>query len=418
MERKYPILTPEIHSLISALRQSGHNPSEIARQLGVDVRTAKSWLTRVEDIDIASKQNELAPQTVSVVSAPAQRSVRKRATIGDVASLSGVSVSTVSNFLNKKAKMSASTSRRIQSAIDKLNFRPNVLMKAVRENRTQIIGVVLYGSLQIDENIGGSIMPPILSGIDCAAEELNHDILLYTPWSGSSRITTDRFLGGHIDGLVWVAPGFNEPVLSEVAAAGLPVMAMLTRHVPRDVGYVNADNHLGIRMVVDHLVESGRSKIAYIGPLLNSNFADRCDAFRTEVMRHKLDMPESYLMNALWLPRQGAPLDSYYGSLQSLLSSQNRPDALICADDNVAFDALNIVAALGLRCPEDIAVTGFNDVPNASVIPGGLTTVRQPFREIAATGVRLLKRMIDGERGDSCRLTMTPTLVRRGSTAG
>jgi LacI family transcriptional regulator len=313
--------------------------------------------------------------------------------------------------------MSASTHKKIQSAIDKINFRPNALMKAIRENRTGIISVVLFASWSLENDLGGSILPPILSGIDKGGEELNLDILLCTSWSGSSRITADRFLGGHSDGLLWVAPGVNEPVLDKVAGEGLPVVALLSRHVPDNVGYVNVDNYLGIKMAVEHLVATGRSKIAYLGPVFNSNFLDRRDAFVESMGSLGLDLQDHYMMTPLFLPGYNVPVDDYFMMLERLLGSDNRPDAIVCADDDLAFEALNRIKGCGLRCPEDVALTGFNDVPNASTINRGITSVRQPFKEMAAAAVKVLKQMVDGERTENNRLTMPPTLIIRNSTS-
>jgi LacI family transcriptional regulator len=313
--------------------------------------------------------------------------------------------------------MSAATHRKIQAAIDALNFRPNALMKAIRENKTGIIGVVLFASWSLEGDLGRSILPPILTGIDQGGEELNLDVLLCTTWSGSSRITADRFLGGHIDGILWVAPGLSEPVLDQVAGEGLPVVGLLSRHVPANVGYVNVDNYLGIKMAVDHLVDTGRSRIAYLGPIFNSNFLDRRDAFIESMSQHGLDLPTNYLMTPLYLPGYSGPPESYFVMLERLLVSDNRPEAIVCADDSLVFDALSRIEGCGLRCPRDIALTGFNDVPDAGVFNGGITTLRQPFKEMATDAVRILKRMVDGDRTQSHQLTRPPTLVCRGTTA-
>jgi LacI family transcriptional regulator len=403
------------------LYRAGLKPSVLAKHLGVDLRTVKSWLAQIAEPDFPSPESPRQSSS-DLVQSPQSAStpesvVYKRPTMAQVAEKAGVSVSTVSNFLNNKRRMSGLTQIKIQSAIETLNFRPNALMKAIRENRTGIFSVVLFGGLRLEHNLGCSILPPVLSGLDRGGEESNLDILLCTTWSGSSRISADRFLGGHVDGVLWVAPGLHEPVLDEVAKEGLPVVGLMTRHVPSNVGYVNVDNFLGIKMAVDHLIDTGRSKIAYFGPIFNSNFLDRRDAFVESIARHKLDIPADYLMTPLFLPEFSAPAEDYLLILERLMKSTNRPDAVVCADDGLAIKVLNRVEGCGLRCPQDIAVTGFNDVPDASLIGDGITTLRQPFNDMAAAAVHMLKRIIDGDNKQNNRLTLPPTLICRGSTA-
>jgi len=421
LDKKTPTLTIELRGMLAGLHRAGLTPSQLAEQIGVDVRTVKSWLAKIAESNAGSTSAPM-PGGSSATASPSVNSLARplayrRPTIGQVAERAGVSITTVSNFLNKKAKMSSTTHSKIQSAIDGLSFRPNALMKAIRENRTGIISVVLFASWSLENNLGSSILPPILTGIDRGGEESNLDILLCTNWSGSSRISADRFLGGHIDGLLWVAPGISEPVLDQVAGEGLPVVALLTRHVPGNVGYVNVDNCLGIKMAVDHLVDTGRSKIAYLGPVYNSNFLDRRDGFVEAIASHRIYLPSNYLMTPLYLPGYSVPVDDYYTMLERLLRSENRPDAVLCADDGLALEALTRIKAWGLRCPQDVAVTGFNDVPDASAVSGGLTTLKQPFNNMAAAAVKMLKSMIDGNRSEKNQLTLPPKLVCRGSTA-
>jgi LacI family transcriptional regulator len=421
LDRKYSALTTEVRATLLGLRRAGFTPPMLAKQLRVDVRTIKSWLAQINDLNPPSTLTHVQTGSHRVVSPPSTAVsdpvAYKRPTMLKVAERAGVSVSTVSNFLNNKRRMSALTQSKIQSAIEALNFRPNALMKAIRENRTGIFSVVLFGRLSLEHNLGCSILPPVLSGLDRGGEESNLDILLCTNWSGSSRISADRFLGGHVDGVLWVAPGLHEPVLDQVAEAGLPVVALLSRHVPANVGYVNVDNSLGIKMAVDHLFGTGRSKIAYFGPIFNSNFLDRRDAFVEAIADHGLSLPVDYLMTPLYLPEHSSSAEDYLLILERLLRSANRPDSVVCADDSLAIKVLDRIKGCGLRCPEDVAVTGFNDVPDASVIGNGITTLRQPFNEMAAAAVHLLKLKIDGDNGQSNRLTIPPTLICRGSTS-
>jgi LacI family transcriptional regulator len=388
------------------LSSQGVSAREIGRRLGIHYRTVANW-TNTKNRTV-SEEPSLTEGPISV--APGKR----RPTIDDVAKKARVSISTISNYLNNKGRMSRATSSRIESAIDELHFTPSFLLRAMRQNRTRIIGVVIFGLGSLDEKPGESLTPALLTGIDTAAQAAAQDVLLYTDWGGpQGSISPDRFLGGHIDGLVWVAPQMHEPVLEKVASAGLPVVAPLTRHVPDNVGYVNVDNIAAILLLVRHLAQLGRRRIAYVGPAHTSNYLDRRDGYRLALQAEGLawsaEIGEKRNENPwLW--------DHYYDGIDRLVTGKNRPDAIITADDGVAMLGIEILQKRGIRVPQEIAVTGFNDIPDARDFCGGLTTIRQDFRQIGRLGVERLVALIEGAPVEECRVTLSPELVVRATT--
>src|SRR5579883_1049997 len=196
-----------------SLLGEGVSAREIGRRLGIHYRTVANWAAQNKNRSSVPDPAE-APASAGE---PAGSMGKRRPTIHDVAKQARVSVSTISNYLNNKGRMSQATSSRIQAAIETLHFTPSFLVRAIRQNRTRIIGVVIFGLGSLDERPGTSLTPPILTGIDIAAQAASQDVLLYTDWSGpQGSISADRFLGGHIDGLVWVAPQMHEPVLEKV----------------------------------------------------------------------------------------------------------------------------------------------------------------------------------------------------------
>ncbi|MES1228206.1 MAG: LacI family DNA-binding transcriptional regulator, partial [Armatimonadota bacterium] len=205
----------------------------------------------------------------------------ERATISDVARLAGVSTTTVSNFLNDKGHMREETRQRIEAAIDQLHFSPNALVRAIRDKRTHILGVFVFGIDNLDESTGSSLAVPLLSGFYRAADRLGYNILLYTGWLlDSKRASGLDFLNGNIDGLIWVFPTLHEPALGRIASAGLPVISVLSRQVPDPVGYICIDNFGAMRTLVGHLVAQGHRRIAFAGPLYVADFQERRDGYR------------------------------------------------------------------------------------------------------------------------------------------
>lgn len=389
----------------------GRTLREIAHLTGASVRSIASWLAAQRRQTRFGQAGAPEPKAAMT---PIARSNR-RPSIQDVATRAGVSVSTVSNYLNSKGRMSAATRERIRTAVEAINFAPNFHVRAIRLHRTRIIGVIIFGLGDLDSSAGRTISPAILSGIDLAADAVRHDILLYTGWTESpDRMSADRLLDGHIDGLVWAAPRMEEPVLERVAEAGVPLVALLSRHVPENVGYVNVDNIAGMHLLVNHLAQMGRRRIAYVGPAHSSDFIDRRDGFRQALSAAGLT----------WDPRiEIAPEQniwdwpSYGGPIEGLLGLKDRPTAIITADDGLAAVAIEAIHRQGLRIPKDVAVTGFNDIPEATRLAGGLTTIRQDFRKIGMVGVERLIALIEGSPVEECRVSVPPELVVRGTSS-
>ncbi len=439
-----------LHIQALDLYKQGITIRQISRDLAVNHQTVANWVrsanmsdnaafdspSQAEDPITASRIDSPATTSPALIhsapeqkgSAPAEKSDpfhddnparKERATIEDVARRAGVSATTISNFINAKGRMSEATQSRISRAMEELHFTPSALTRAIRQRRTRILGLLIFGLGSLGEDVGKSITPPLVAGIYEAAERAGHDILLFTGWPDRpERRSGLDFLNGHIDGLLWVAPNLQTSALDRLAAAGLPVVCLLSRHVPDAVGYVNIDNFAGMRDIVAHLKAEGRRRIAYIGPIssggtLNSNFLDRLEGYRAALPA--AGMPYDPAIEVV-LEKDFLLLKSYSDALEGWLRLQDPPDAVVVSSDSLAEKMCEAIIARGLRIPEDIAVTGFNDIPDASHLYGGLTTIRQPFREMGRLSAEHLVASIEGAPSDTCRTTLTGELVVRAST--
>lgn len=383
------------------LYNQGAKVRHIARELSVNHQTVANWIN-------AYKEQPITPPPKQSP-APMQK---RRSTISDVAQKAGVSVSTISNYINNKGRMSKETRKRIKDAMDSLNFTPSALMKAIRQQRSNIFGALIFGLQTLDHNYEGSITPPLIAGLTTAAAEENYDMLLYTNWNDPPSHAGLKYLNGHIDGLVWVAPNIKEPVMDRIAGAGLPVIALLSRHVPSGVGYINSDNIKAMHTIVDYLVSKGHRRIAYIGPSYTSNFKDRREGFYNAMTANNCEIDEmlDYEFSYTQWDKEG-----FYPIINKWSALKNRPTAIVAADDHIATVTAEILQENGLRIPEDIAVTGFNDTPSSRHTAGGITTIRQSFRELGKLAAERLMAMVDGAPVEECRITIDTELIIRKS---
>ena len=421
----------DVRRRAAELQAQGVTTSQIAVLLEVTPRTVRKWSAQAARGDVNSSGPPAQPQaarrgpsppapTLTVeANASVNPPVRKNVTIRDVAERAKVAASTVSNYLNDKGGMNAVTRRRIQEAIEELHFTPSALVRSIRNRRTRILGVVAFGLLNIDEGAAYSIAAPILAGINEGAEAAGHNILLYTGWRSMEPHGGLLFLDGHIDGLIVVGSTLPEPILARAAAAGLPIMVLLGRHVPENVGYVNADNIGAMHKIVDHLVSLGRTRIGYFGPLSDSNYVDRYDGFREAMAANGLRWEDTAMQFKIepgetWQVQ----VDTTNAGLAHLASKADHLDAMVIPIWVMATDMVRTLRARSLRVPEDVAVVGFDDMPVQMQPEEGLTTIRQPLRQIGRTGVERLLALIDGAPVSECRITLPVELVVRASTIG
>src|SRR3569833_4005939 len=281
---KHRGIAQEMRHQALEMRASGLSAPEIGRRLGINPRSILNWVHAAEgrkpdvkplpiDTDDAAAE---APETDQDSTA---RRPARRATIHDVATLAGVSPSTISNHLNGKGRMTESTRERIRAAMSELHFTPNSLVRAIRERKTNILGVVTFGLNDLGDYRRQPIVVDVLGGINRVAGTRGYNVLLYTALPvDQSASAGSIFLDGKIDGLIWVGPSNREMRHLYAARAGLPVMSLLARQ--DSIAYVDIDSIDAIRRVVMHLVEQGHRRIAYAGPIGDQTFLDRLEGYR------------------------------------------------------------------------------------------------------------------------------------------
>jgi len=424
-------LPADVRRRAADLKAQGATTSQIAVLLNVTPRTVRKWGERAtggdgdsggppsQPVEVQDSPSLPAPSVPVEASASVNADSRRNVTIRDVAERAKVAASTVSNYLNDKGGMNADTRLRIQEAIESLHFTPSALIRSIRKRRTRILGVVAFGLLNIDEGAAYSIAAPILAGINEGAEAAGHNILLYTGWRSAEPHGGLLFLDGHIDGLIVVGSTLPEPILARAAAAGLPIMVLLGRHVPENVGYVNGDNIDAMHKIVDHLVSLGRTRIGYFGPLSDSNYVDRYHGFRDAMAAFGLKSEDSAMQfNIQPGETWQVQVDTTNAGLAHLVSKADHLDAMVIPIWVMATNMVRTLRARSLRVPEDVAVVGFDDMPVQMQPEEGLTTIRQPLRQIGRTGVERLLALVDGAPVSECRVTLPVELVVRASTIG
>src|SRR3954454_21860070 len=220
---------------------------------------------------------------------------------------------------------------------------------------------------------------PLVRAARARATTLGCDVLVCAPsqdhWLEAELV--ERCVGHGANGLVVLGGADGNPDILRTRWPGLPVVFVEYDTVGTRSAHVGIDNETAMGEIVLHLAHVGHSRIAHITGLLDTRVgAERMNAYRTTLQRLGYAIRPEYIQTGDFL------MPSAYEATKRLLALDEPPDAIACAADVAAIAAIRAIEEAGLRCPEDVAVTGFDDAEWAATLEPGLTTVRQPAQKM------------------------------------
>jgi LacI family transcriptional regulator len=329
----------------------------------------------------------------------------KRVTIGDVAIKANVSKATVSHVVNKTRFVEEDTRQRVLQVIDALGYRPSLVARSLTTNRTETIGVIV-------SDVSNSFFGDLLHGIEDVTRPAGYSLVLCNTDEILEREDNyiDLLLRQRVDGIIAAATSKKWDVLARADVRHTP-MVFVDRAFEGLIGpFIGVDNCAGARMGVEHLIACGHREIGILAGFQRlSTMVDRLQGYRKAMEAHGLAVrPE-------WLVESPLNIEAGREAAMRLLGGGNRPTAVFINNNFLSLGALLAIKALGLRCPEDIAMVGFDDHPWAAVSCPPLTVVRQPAREIGQTAALLLREMIDEKPVDLKTYQLDCALVLRQS---
>ena len=338
--------------------------------------------------------------------------VKRRVTIKQVAKEAGVSTQTVSRVINHRPDVAPETRRRVLQVIDRLGYRPSNIARSLIQGRSYTLGVVGYGL----EYFGPS---RTLSGIERQANELGYSLLLSLirqPEKNDVEQILRELLSRYVDGIVWAVPeiGNNRDwTQQEIAQLSVPIVFLSTQpHSNQSV--VAVDNRSGGRMATQHLLDQGYQNIGLItGPLdwweARQRHLGWQDALKEVAVENNL------VAKGDWAAESGER------GLRQLLEQRPDIDAVFVCNDQMALGALQAARQMGVRVPEDLALVGFDDIPESAYFYPPLSTVRQDMVELGRRAVRELGRMIEASQQGKAvvapkAILLQPQLIIRESS--
>ena len=335
-------------------------------------------------------------------------------TIRDIASAAGVSIGTVSNYLNDPQLLAEETRKKIHGKIQELDYHPSAAARSLKSRQTLRIGLVpiIHPEDYRSTDPGDNAFLELLAGLNSIAAENGYAVLISAAPNYAQELKTyERLIGeGQVDGVVLMGIRSQDERLKLLTSRHFPFVAFGQSDISNDYPYVDVDGAAGMQMAIRYLVELGHQKIAYITPpegLMCTR--QRWEGYVRGMEESHLELLKDYVIEGGFSEKGGQI------STDLLMDLPEPPTAIITANDICAFGVMRTLQIRGLQVGKDISVIGFDDIILADHWQPSLTTIAQPFRKIGFELMQSLFSVISGE--NLLPQTMVePKLVLRQST--
>ena len=329
----------------------------------------------------------------------------KAASIYDVARESGVSVFTVSAVVNNKAHVGKSLREKVEAAIRKLNYRPNLIARSLAKQKTHTIGMIV-------PDIGNPFFPIVVRGAEDAAQKHGYNLLLCNSDDSLDKEekAVELLLSKRVDGILLTkaADDFRPPLQQMIKEVNIPFVLVMRTYPKLTKDAVITDDYHGAYEAVSHLARAGRKRIGLIsGPLKVSNAKERWAGFQDALKAEGLPFEQDLVIEGDYR------LESGYRAGHSMFS--RRPDGIYVANHLMTVGLLKAADEMGLRCPEDFGLVSFDDYPWLGIFRPRLTTVELPKHQLGSEAAELLIRRITGDTSKPLLIKLQPELRIRES---
>ncbi len=332
-------------------------------------------------------------------------------TIKDIARRAGVAHTTVSRALRGSAEVSVETGQRIQRLAAEMGYRPSAAARSLKTNRSQVLGAIV-------SSLDDPFFSDILQGIESVAQASGYSLFIAASQRdpGRERAIAQVMREHRVDGVIICSTPFSPEQSQQFSSYGIPLV-VINNQAAEDYRFsIYHDDEDGSRQLTRHLIGLGHTRIAYLG---NSQAGrtnlDRLNGFQNEMKMAGLSIPPEFLFGA----PGGGPDEGRLG-LAHVLQIPQPPTALVCYNDMIAIGVLKGLHEAGLRIPEDISVTGFDNIALSAYTCPPLTTFDQPKRFIGAEAARLILNLLNApaeaeDPGPNVRILKGRLLVRQST---
>lgn len=329
------------------------------------------------------------------------------ASIKDVAREAGVSIATVSRVLNNIDVVNEDTKKRVVEAIKELGYRPNIIARSLKTQRTKTIGILI-------PDISSQFYPDIVRGAEDVSNIYDYNVILCNSDFDDKkekeylRVLKEKM----VDGVIYMSSSLNDEILDLINELNLRTILVETKDKNGLFPSVTIDNVLATYEGTKHLTDKGFKKIAFIGvnkATMNA-WGERCIGFEKAMKEAKLEVDEDLVYFDTLRVKTGID------GVQKFLDNKKTFDAIVCASDEIAMGAINTLRENGVKVPEQVSVIGFNNNYVGSIFYPKLTTISQPSYDMGSVAMRMLIKILNNKELEEKHFVLGHEFIKRDST--
>lgn len=329
----------------------------------------------------------------------------KEITITDVAKQAGVSMATVSRVVNGNSNVKAETRKKVMAVIDKLNYHPNAVARSLASKKSTTIGVIIPNMVDL-------LYSNLAKGIDDVATMYKYNIILTSIQKGlsSDKQLLDGLIAKQVDGIIYMGEKVSPDLHEEMINSRIPIVFAGAIDEQNKISSVNIDYINAVKDVVGKLAEKGNEKIALVTGSLNDpvNGKYRLKGYKEALSAAHLDYDENNVFEGQYTLASGA-------NIWKQIKARGITAAYV-PNDLLGIGVLNAALDDGVKVPDDFEIVTGNNTVMCSITRPQISSVSQPLYDIGAVAMRMLTKLMNGEKLDYEAIKLPYNLIKRGTT--
>ncbi|WP_418223048.1 LacI family DNA-binding transcriptional regulator [Clostridium isatidis] len=326
--------------------------------------------------------------------------------IKDVAKEAGVSIATVSRVLNDIDVVNEDTKKKVLDAINKLGYRPNIVARSLKTQRTKTIGILV-------PDISSGFYPEIVRGAEDVSNIYDYNVILCNSDFDDEkekeylRVLREKM----VDGVIYMSSSLQSEILDLINELNIKTVLVETKDKEERLPSVTIDNIKASEEITNYLINKGRRKIAFVGAKKESlnAWVDRFIGYEKALKDNGLELDEDLIFT------KGLKVKSGYDAVEHFENSKKPYDAVVCASDELAVGVINALRERGKKVPEEVSVVGFNNNEIAELFYPKITTIKQPSYDMGSVAMRMLIKLLNKKGLEQSQFVLDYELIERES---
>ncbi len=329
--------------------------------------------------------------------------------IKDVAKEANVSVATVSRVLNDVPLVNEETKKRVLDAIEKTGYKPNAIARSLKIRKTNTFGIMI-------PDITDSYYTQVVRGVEDICSMYDYNIILCNTDFDSKKeeMYLDVLIEKQCDGILYMGKGISEELKNKMLESKVPLVIGATHDYEYTLPSVMIDNEKAAYEITKLLISLGHRKLALFSDSDTKSLIarEREEGFKKALKEEGLEFPKE------WYRIDTNNVSGGYKMMEDLLEKKNLPTAVVVtSNDDVALGAIRKASEEGIKVPEDMSISGFNNFYISEWVKPSITTIAQPMYDIGAVSARMLIKMLNNEKLNDKNIIVPYELIQRESTA-